>query len=162
MALVGKGPVSKEQQRAENALPYPKLIKRVIGGRERWTFVQGTGRADKKALDADCLRNALSEASGLYRVPRGTISHLQPGTHAPMYGDGKAIKPSEPEAAFGQLLAGQLVEVARAAHLLQDSPLTEDVIVLLIHEKSRVNKRDIKKVLQTLGSLESIYLKPKE
>lgn len=59
-------------------------------------------------------------------------------------------------------VTGSLVEtinqIAASMQKLQASGLTEDAIVLLIHDASKVGKPDIRKVLAGMRALQKTYL----
>lgn len=55
-------------------------------------------------------------------------------------------------------LADDIITVASAFEKLTTSGLNERAIILLIHDISGVNKRQIKSVLHAAKSLDSIYL----
>lgn len=53
-------------------------------------------------------------------------------------------------------------KLATALKKLTDSRLREDTIVLLLHDKTKISKRDIKIILGAMDRLEEVYLKPKK
>lgn len=57
-------------------------------------------------------------------------------------------------------LADEIEKLCEAAHELSNSGLTDETIVLLLHDHSKVGKRDIKAVLHSLKNL-GYYLKPR-
>lgn len=57
-----------------------------------------------------------------------------------------------------EALADNIANLTKAANKMMDSGLTEETIVLLLHDHSRVGKRAIKDVLRSLTGL-GYYLK---
>ncbi len=62
----------------------------------------------------------------------------------------------------GHALATAIQHISRSMKTLNESRLKRDTLVLLLHTKSRVAKRDIELVLNNLERLEEIWLKPEE
>lgn len=58
-----------------------------------------------------------------------------------------------------EILAQAIVDVADGVRRMNASRLSRDAIVTLIHDKSRIAKRDIEIILVHLDSLEATWLK---
>lgn len=56
-------------------------------------------------------------------------------------------------------LAAQISAVSKMAAAMKASKLKQDTIILLLHDMTKVSKRDIKAVLTALPELERKYLK---
>lgn len=52
-----------------------------------------------------------------------------------------------------EAMAGNIATIADAAKRMMSAGLKEETLVLLLHDHSRVNKRDIKAVLKSLQNL---------
>ena len=59
-----------------------------------------------------------------------------------------------------EIIAQAIVDVAKGMRMVNESRLTRECIVTLIHERSKVARRDISLVLNNLDALEHIWLKP--
>lgn len=68
--------------------------------------------------------------------------------------------PVNPES--DQLIAAHIIEISRAMQKLAQGPLKQKTIVLLVHDDTKIPKRDIQKILDSLHSLESTYLRPQK
>lgn len=55
------------------------------------------------------------------------------------------------------VLAASIVQISRALDELRLSGLNEDAIIVLLHDKTRLAKRDIRTVLDGLRQLEGWY-----
>lgn len=60
-----------------------------------------------------------------------------------------------------EIIAASILEIAQAMKALNSTRLKRSVIVTLIHDRSKIGKRDIELVLNNLASLEEDYLKIK-
>jgi hypothetical protein len=58
-----------------------------------------------------------------------------------------------------EILAAAIIKISEAMDRLNRGPLKRDTIVLLIHDHTKIARRDIGAVLNTLDSLQRIYLK---
>ncbi len=58
-------------------------------------------------------------------------------------------------------LANSIVEISKAMEIIKKSRIKQKVLILLIHDLSKVGKRDIEYVLNSLSAIEREYLKPK-
>jgi hypothetical protein len=65
------------------------------------------------------------------------------------------VKP-EPD----EVIAAHIIEIARAMQRLGNGRLKRDTIVLLVHDRTKIARRDINLVLDCLEMLERIYVKP--
>lgn len=64
----------------------------------------------------------------------------------------------DPEAPIAiEILAKAIVDVSAAAKKMMKSGLTEEAIVLLIHDESGVGKPDIRRVLRSIPELAAKY-----
>ncbi len=61
-----------------------------------------------------------------------------------------------------EIIAESILAIAKGMEALQKSRLQRKVIVTLIHDQSRLGKRDIEMVLNNLQDLARDYLKPKQ
>lgn len=59
-----------------------------------------------------------------------------------------------------EIIAQSIVDLAEGMKKLNSTRLTRRAIVLLIHDQSKVGKRDIEIVLNNLEQLEDLWLKP--
>ena len=69
---------------------------------------------------------------------------------------------TEPNDYNAQQIVDAILEVSNAMKALASSRLTREALVILIHSRSKVAKRDIEYVLNNLESLEETWLKPKK
>jgi hypothetical protein len=69
-------------------------------------------------------------------------------------------KPGEPMPA-SEIMAQAIVDIAAAMKHLAASPLKRSTIILLIHDATKLPRRQIEQVLNALESLETAYLKPR-
>lgn len=60
-----------------------------------------------------------------------------------------------------EVLAEEIAKISAAMKRMNETRLTRDAIVALIHDNSRVSKSIIKIVLNNLDSLEATWLKKK-
>lgn len=60
-----------------------------------------------------------------------------------------------------ELLETAIVELAAAMRKLNATRLKRETIVTLLHDNSKLPKRDIRVLLDHLGNLEDVFLKPK-
>lgn len=68
----------------------------------------------------------------------------------------------DPEHPIGaEIIAQSIVDIAEAMKKINETRLTRDAIVTLIHERSKISKRDINIVLNNLEQMESFWLKRK-
>lgn len=68
--------------------------------------------------------------------------------------------PTEPEPV--EIIADAILRISESMKVLRSSLLTRRAIVCLIHDQSRIGKRDIEIVMNNLESLERDWLKPKQ
>lgn len=61
-----------------------------------------------------------------------------------------------------EVLARHIEVIADAIRAMNATRLKKETIIVLLHDYTRIAKRDIKCVLDGLEVLESAYLKPKE
>lgn len=54
-----------------------------------------------------------------------------------------------------------IMDLAAGMKRLDSSRLKREAIVLLLHDASRVGKPDIRRILDCMGDLEKLFLKPK-
>lgn len=59
-----------------------------------------------------------------------------------------------------QVLADSIVEIGKAFRAINATRLRRSAIVALVHDKSKIAKRDIEIVLNNLDDLERDWLKP--
>lgn len=59
-----------------------------------------------------------------------------------------------------EILATSIVAIADAVKRLNATRLTRTALVVLLVDVTQLSKRDVKKVLDALDVLESVYLKP--
>lgn len=60
-----------------------------------------------------------------------------------------------------EVLATSIEQIAKGMKTISGTRLNRRALVTLIHENSRVARRDIELILNNLESLETIWLKPK-
>jgi hypothetical protein len=60
-----------------------------------------------------------------------------------------------------ELLAQSIADIAEGMRQVSASRLTRAALITLIHERSKVARRNIELVLNNLDQLEQIWLKPK-
>ena len=66
----------------------------------------------------------------------------------------------DPEAAVpAKILAKAIVDLSSAAVKLLGSGLTEDAIVVLLHDYTKLSRTDIRQVLRALPQLAAVYTK---
>jgi MinD superfamily P-loop ATPase len=70
------------------------------------------------------------------------------------------VKPGD-EPPAPEVMAQAIVDIAAGMKRLTASRLRRDTIILLLHDATRIGKRDIGYVLNALDRLEELYLKPK-
>lgn len=63
--------------------------------------------------------------------------------------------PEKPETT--EILAEAIVRISEGFEKLQDSGLNEEAIIVLLHDRSKISKRDITVVLQNLRTLKGYY-----
>lgn len=68
----------------------------------------------------------------------------------------------EKEEVPAEILAQSIVDIARGFNQLMQSRLTRYALVVLIHDKSKIAKRDIEIILNNLEQLEQTWFKPKK
>lgn len=68
-----------------------------------------------------------------------------------------ANTPPEP----AEVMEKAILDMAAGMRKLNDTRLRRETIVTLLHDNSKVAKRDIRLVLNNLDDLEGIFLKPK-
>ena len=59
-----------------------------------------------------------------------------------------------------EMIATAILEISAAMKKIQASRLKRETIVALIHDKTKLNKRVIERVLDNLDQLEANFLKP--
>lgn len=69
-------------------------------------------------------------------------------------------KPEEPIVAT-EILAQAILSLSNSMRLLNQSRLKREAIVVLIHDRSKIGKRDIEVILNNLEQLSDDWLKPK-
>lgn len=79
----------------------------------------------------------------------------------------KVTQPTEPkDHVTVEVLATAIREISQGMRKLRAGPLTDRALHLLIHDaispRNAISIRDIKVVLEVIGDLERIYLKPKK
>jgi hypothetical protein len=72
------------------------------------------------------------------------------------------ITQSETEPVAPEIMARSIEEIAKAMKTLSATRLKRDAVIILIHARSKVGKREIELVLNNLEELEQIWLKPKK
>lgn len=58
-----------------------------------------------------------------------------------------------------EILQSSIVALANAFEAFEKTNLKQDVIITLLHDTSKIPKRDIKIILNCLSELKSLYLK---
>lgn len=66
------------------------------------------------------------------------------------------VKKSDPPESK-EVLAESIVNIGKACEKLHNSGLNEEAIIILLHDKTRIGKKDIKTILDGLRRLESWY-----
>jgi 3-phenylpropionate/cinnamic acid dioxygenase small subunit len=61
---------------------------------------------------------------------------------------------------FIEKFSREIRYIADVMKQLENSKLPEHTIILLIHDKTGIGKKDIKTILSTIRNLDEIYLKP--
>ena len=69
-------------------------------------------------------------------------------------------QPVEGEEIPTEILASSIVAIAAGMKKIREGKLNNRALVLLIHDASGVGKPDIRNVLDTLESLETLYCRP--
>lgn len=69
-------------------------------------------------------------------------------------------KPGD-EPAAPEIIEAAIIELAAGMKKLNATRLRRETIITLLHDNSKVAKRDIRLVLNNLDDLEGIFLKPK-
>ena len=67
------------------------------------------------------------------------------------------VKKSEENPESTEILAKAIVDISKAFNKLYDGGLNEDAIIILIQDSTKLPKRDIRLVLDSLRRLESWY-----
>lgn len=60
-----------------------------------------------------------------------------------------------------EVLAQHIEQISKAMSEINHGPLEKDTIILLIHDVTKLPRRDIKKVLDACEVLANIYVKPR-
>lgn len=60
----------------------------------------------------------------------------------------------------GEILAEEILKLSKGFEKIANSRLTQDTIVLLLHDKTKVRKADIRYILNAIPILGKSYLKP--
>lgn len=71
----------------------------------------------------------------------------------------KIIKKDEEELLPVEILQNSIVSLAEAFETFKKTRLKQDTIITLLHDTSKVSKRDIKTILNCLSELKRLYLK---
>jgi DNA replicative helicase MCM subunit Mcm2 (Cdc46/Mcm family) len=58
-----------------------------------------------------------------------------------------------------EILAKHILQMSQAMEKFNQGPLKRDTLVLLIHDHTKIARRDIHRVLDTLSNLKRIYCK---
>ena len=66
--------------------------------------------------------------------------------------------PESPIAA--EIIAESIIKIGNAMRAMSSTRLRRSAIVTLIHEETKIARRDIERVLGSLDTLESVWLKP--
>lgn len=66
---------------------------------------------------------------------------------------------AKPEEITPEKLVAMIQGVSAAMKVISGSKLKTDIIITLIHDKTKISKRDIKLVLEHLDKIESLWLK---
>lgn len=69
------------------------------------------------------------------------------------------VKQSEEEEVPIEILASSIVAIAKAMKKISESRLTQKTIITLLHDHTKVSKREIGYILNSLDALEEIFLK---
>lgn len=70
------------------------------------------------------------------------------------------VKKNEENPEPDQVIADHLRRISEAMRRLDSGPLKRHTLVLLLHDYSKVSKRDINLILDGIEALEQTYLKP--
>jgi hypothetical protein len=73
---------------------------------------------------------------------------------------GKVVvkQPAEEEVPI-EILASSIVSIAKAMKKISESRLKLETVVTLLHDHTKVSKREIRFILNSLDALEEIFLK---
>lgn len=66
--------------------------------------------------------------------------------------------PEQPEP--DQVIAEHIRQIADFMQKFNAGPLKRDLLVLLIHDHTKIARRDVNRILDSLTALRSLYLKP--
>lgn len=72
------------------------------------------------------------------------------------------VKQPENKPVAAEIIASSIVDIAESFKRISNSRLTRRAVITLIHEDSKIARRDIELVLSNLESLERVWLKPKQ
>lgn len=72
------------------------------------------------------------------------------------------VKQPENEEIPMEVLAEHIAKISQASSALKESRLKDHTVLLLLHDLTKLPRRDIRLVLDALPALETNYLKPKK
>lgn len=73
----------------------------------------------------------------------------------------EVVQVEEDEVPF-TVLATSVRDLAVMGKKIINSPISLDVVVIIMAEKTGIHRRDVRKILETLPDLEKMFLKPKK
>ena len=71
----------------------------------------------------------------------------------------KEVKINEPDTIPAEQIAEAILKISKAWERIAKSALKRETIIILLHAASKVPKRDIEYVLNSLDNLKAMYLK---